>query len=319
MSISAGETTDILNATLTFRLSNGVEKSLTAHFQVPRTPADDGPKLMAENIFAEIQKDLWLGAHFDMLENCEDLSEHPFRTYTFEQQISGEHLFLENTSEVWREITNDLLETRYLLAESRALKDVELSLINKGEPEVSNRVLSVHLNKMDAFDRAIYLLARIEDLLLLLLFVNLGNSLVETDLTRSDWQKDVTWRPIKEGLKRRGKNTYDNAYLNALSDEDYNKLIEVVRKFKGINEVQEITNYRDKTTHRIHPSVDYHGFGAHLVFPRVMQQGQTVRMMVPSSSKTTEFQFLDLYSNASKVFGHYVNLLRELKSIPRFA
>jgi hypothetical protein len=176
-----------------------------------------------------------------------------------------------------------------------------------------------HLNKLDAFDRAVYLLVRIEDLFLLMLFVNLGNSLVKVDVEKPDWQKDIIWRKVKDGLKRRGTQPDANPYLNSLSDDDYAAILETIRSLKGIQEVKEITDYRDSTTHRIRPSVDYPGFTAQLSFPKVRDGGKVIQMSMPAlSSSRVDHQFLELYEKAIKVYAHYVDVLRKLKRIPRF-
>jgi hypothetical protein len=313
-----------LKTTLKFVI-DGKEEGFSRDFVVPLNGHNSGPETLALEIFADVQKELLFGKYWDAIENPSDLGIHKNRSYSIEDQWTGEYLFLENTRAVWFEIQNNLLEARYLLAQSRAHKAVELAIIEEQKltPESArenHRVLNIHLNKLDAFDRAVYLLARIEDLFLLMLFVNLGNSLVEdVDVEKPDWQKDIVWRKVKDGLKRRGTQPDANPYLNALSDADYAAIMETIRSLKGIQEVKEITDYRDSTTHRVRPSVDYPGFTAQLSFPKVREEGKVIVMSMPAlSSSLVDHQFLELYEKATKVYAHYVNVLRKLKRIPRF-
>lgn len=285
-------------------------------------PDDSGIALMTTQTFGEIQKELSFSTHYKKLADLADLLIHPPLSFGLEEQITGEYAFRVNTHEVWREITNTLLTARYLLAQSRAYKDVELLLIKEGAHIKSNEVMNVHLAKMNAFDGAIYRLAKIEDLFLLLLFVNLGNSLVETNTDSDDWQKKITWNAVRDGLRKREPAVVSNRYLNALSQEGFEKILAAFQQFKNPKEVFEITSYRDATTHRIAPNVDYEGFRASLVFPKGIVELREKRVikqsfLVPVSK--VDFEFLPLYKKAAKVFGHYVQVLRELKQITRFA
>ncbi len=180
---------DVLTVTLAFTVSN-VERSFSHKIPLPRKPDDEGIALAATETFAEIEKDIRYGAFYEQLPDPAQLQAQAKRSYTPEQWMSEERLFLQNTQEVWHEITNTLFTARYLLAQSRAYKDVELLMIKEGADHRGSEVLNVHLSKMNAFDGAVYRLAKIEDLFLLLLFVNLGNSLVDVNLENPDWEKN---------------------------------------------------------------------------------------------------------------------------------
>jgi hypothetical protein len=119
-----------LKTTLKFTI-NGKEQEFSLDFAVPVSGHDDGPERLSIEMFADVQKELLFGKYWEMIEDPGDLSIHQNRTYSIEDQFSGEYLFLENTRAVWFEIQNNLLEARYLLAQARAYKDVEFAAIKE--------------------------------------------------------------------------------------------------------------------------------------------------------------------------------------------
>ena len=315
----ATKPSDSLEVTLVFKVG-GKEQSYTHKVSLAKRPSETGIPLMTTQTFAEVEKEIRFSAFYDELPDPSVLSKHAPRSFTLEEQISGEYSFYLNTQEVWHEITNNLLSAKYLLSQSRAYKDVELLVISEGADHRSPEVLNIHLSKMNAFDGAVYRLAKIEDLFLLLLFVNFGNSLVETNMDSEEWQKKVSWSAVRDGMRKRHPEVVSNRYLNQTSDEDYEKIISVFRKFKNPAEVGHITAYRDATTHRIPPSVDYTGFNAALVFPKINELSHKVQTGgLAVRSYRIDYQFPALYEKAAKVFTHYVQVLKELKEVPRFS
>src|SRR5437660_6504739 len=89
-----------------------------------------------------------------------------------------------NTAETWFQIQNTFLQTAHLLAKSRAYKYVE-----DDEAEEDLR-LPIHLIKIQFFNSAAYLISKVEDLFLLLLFVNSERSLIpDVDVHQPNWLK----------------------------------------------------------------------------------------------------------------------------------
>jgi hypothetical protein len=267
--------------------------------------------------FAEIEKDIHFSDYYDELPDPTFLEKNVLRSYTPAELNGDEHRFQSNSQQVWHEISNTLLSAKFSLAQSRAYKDVELSMIVQGadaDPGASG-LLNIHLSKMSAFDGAVYMLAKIKDLFLLLLFVNLGNSLVKTDVKSSGWEKKIGWEAMEKGLLKRHTASNSNPYLNQLSQVDYKTIQSVFGKFKTPQEVTDIVNYRDATTHRISPSVDYPGISALLNFI----EGGSIQTQKFVRRFKVDHQFLDLYQTATKVYSHYVQVLGELKSVPRFS
>lgn len=311
------ESTNVLTVKLTFRVADK-EHSYSHDIVLPHAPTEDGIAIAATETFAEIEKEIHFSDFYEQLADPGPLMNHLRRSYKPEEFKGKEHSFHLNTQHVWQEITNTLLSAKYSLAQARAYKDVELLMIKEGADTSNPQLLNVHFDKMSAFDAAVYRLAKIEDLFLLLLFVNLGNSLVETNLESDDWQKRITWNAVKDGLRRRHPEVVSNRYLNELPDEDYATIRSVFQKYKN-PQVMQITAYRDATTHRIPPSVDYSGLTGVLLFPKFPESGGSALVGSFVRRFTIDHQFLDLYEMARKAFSHLVQVLKQLKEVPRFA
>ncbi len=311
---------DMLKATLSFTL-NGEEKSHSHEIKLPRPANPDGAASMTTQTFVHIEKEIRFAAFYELLSDASSLSKYVLRTFSEQELIDGEDESWANMHEVWTEISNTLTEAKYLLSQARAYKAVEMMLIDDEKVDHRhNEILNIHLNKMNSFDGAVYRLVKIEDLLLLLLFVRFGCSLVETDMDSADWQRKVTWNHVKDGLKKRHPAIVANRFLNQVPSADYVAMTSIFSRFKSPAEVGQITSYRDATTHRIPPSVDYHGFHAVLVFSKSREVSPWVqhRPMLARTRKV-DYQFLDLYETAVKVFEHYIKLLNELKALPHLA
>jgi hypothetical protein len=299
----------------------GEEHPFTLTIALPHTPDLNLMPIAVSETFAEIEKETHFSDYYDELPDPTLLEKNITRSYTPAEWYGEEHSFHLNSQQVWHEISNTLLSAKYSLAQSRAYKDVELSMIEQGAGADlrGSGVLNIHLSKMSAFDGAVYRLAKIEDLFLLLIFVNLGNSLVETNLKSDDWQKKLHWDAVKDGLRKRHPKAVSNRYLNELPDAEYDSILAVFNNFKNLKEVSEIVNYRNATTHRIPPVVDYHGLNAVLLFHNGEQTDSTMQTGSLIRKWKVDHQFLDLYETATKVFKHYVHVLEELKAVPRFA
>jgi hypothetical protein len=81
-----------------------------------------------------------------------------------------------NTAETWLQIQNVFFEAAHLLAQSHAYKDLE------GVEKDEEQQLLLDIIKMQFFNSAAYFISKIEDLFLLLLFVNSECSLYQPSM-----------------------------------------------------------------------------------------------------------------------------------------
>jgi hypothetical protein len=219
-----------------------------------------------------------------------------------------------NTAEAWFQIQNAFFETAHLLAQSRAYNDIET------EEADEDRRLVIHLVKIQFFNSASHLITKVEDLFLQLLFVNSGCSLIPTvDVHKADWEKEITRGAIHKGLKARksqlrcGRFRKSNAYLDALSDEDYRTIRGVVKRLGSAKSARTIREYRNEIAHRGLPAVDYPGFSPAFRFPKKHGQGTTLGV---GGRAKVKYHFLELYEDAVAAMKHLEKQLRMIKAIP---
>lgn len=284
--------------------------------QVPRNR--QGEEYVAEYLLSELDKEMAVHAHYTQLPETEDIWNQTTMRFTLDDLANQEYFNRVNTHWVWFEISNLFLRAKYLLAQSRAIKDAEVSL--GGDTEKKNVLYNLHFRKMDFFDLAVVLLAKVQDLFFRLLFENLGASLVPISPEKHDWERLLTRDRIADGLKNRA----GNPKLAALSENEYQEIKRIFDAFANPHYVQAFTAYRDRFAHRLTPAVDYPGMAAAVenrtgtpIFDQTGRQTGT-SWSFGGSWAGIDYKFLDLYDDTTKTMEHWVSLLRELKKLPRF-
>jgi hypothetical protein len=220
----------------------------------------------------------------------------------------------ENTAQVWWQIQNSFTESAHMLSRAHAYDDVE------NEESDEGRRMFLHLTKIQYFNAAAYLISKVEDWFLLLLFVNSGCSLIRgIDVHSPGWLKEIRHIPIAKGLKSRKAQLCcamfrrSNPYLDALSDNEYRTLRSVFRKLGQAKAVTKIRNYRNAIAHRGLPAVDVAEFSPDFKFPQ--KQGSRISLAI-SASAPIDYRFLNLYDDAVAALKHMEAELLRLKKIP---
>jgi len=276
-----------------------------------------GEEYVAEYLGFELEKELrWVSYH-SALPDVESFLRPARQTVNANPLDTTELEDRWNTAAVWREIGNTLLRVKVLMAQSRAYKDMEPK--HNDMLEENQALYRLHLRKMDCFDLAAFLLAKAEDLTFRLIFENLGASIVPVNRDEPDWERELNWTNIKRGLKCRTTNPY----LMALSEEEYRGLRKILAAFRRPHFVRSFIRYRNCVAHRISPSVDCAEFHTHLQdrvrTPLRDRQGHVGwSMRIKGRPKQPEHYFLPLYETAAQTLQHYVSLLGQLFSMPRF-
>lgn len=325
---------------VTFEGASKTPRAFEKAFEVNEEPSPEGERLVWEHLSSEMDKEMALGEYYDALPDIGVLGQPVRQTFSLDEIASSAYFDRRNTRWVWFEIDKTLIQAKFLLAEARTYKAIEPPA--RQDPAENQLLYNLHCKKMGAFDSAVYRLAKTEDLFLRLVFENLGASLVPQN---PNWERQLTWERIKEGLRKRtvpstelslwdrltsrfksvfGKNAL-NPHLEALSEADYQALVTVFRQFRGPAFVRDFVAYRDRLTHRITPSVDYLEFYTHLEDrnPRPLRDktGTVVGKSYSIGARPTqpEYLFLQIYDAAVKTMQHYVTLLVGLKAMPRFS
>jgi hypothetical protein len=202
-----------------------------------------------------------------------------------------------------------MLGARLNFATSRVLKELEGGHQSSSDFDKNLR-FDLHLEKMERFHLAVFELARIEDLIVRLVYEYFGEGFIETDVSQDDWEKRLTWSRMKESLNSRGKSGKNpHPALEAMSDGDYEKLMALIRSYRSA-EVMRFTGYRDSRTHRVTPSVDHPELTVN-VSP--VQTAGSFQMF--GGSQRPQFQYLDLYADARTVYTQLSNLLIGINQI----
>jgi hypothetical protein len=91
---------------------------------------------------------------------------------------------------------------------------------------------------MERFHLATYEMARVEDLIVRLVYEYFGDQFIEVDVSHDEWEKKLTWDRMKEALNKRGKPEKNpHPKLEAMSEETYQELIAIIRTYRSADVV----------------------------------------------------------------------------------
>ena len=94
------------------------------------------------------------------------------------------------------------------------------------------------------------------------MFEFFGDDFIAVDRTKNNWEKRLDWDAMKDALNKRGKpEKGPHPRLEAMPDETYKALMDLIRAYKT-RQVLDLTEFRNKRTHRVTPTVDYPELGA---------------------------------------------------------
>ena len=231
---------------------------------------------------------------------------------TFYWQNPKQAIRLNNVNELWQEVHTLLLGARLNFATARMLKRLEDEHSEATNTDAHAR-FELHLDKMERFHLAVFEMARVEDLIVRMMYEFFGDGFIDVDETKDGWEKKLTWDNMKEELNKRGKpDKNPHQGVEAMDDTEYQKLMEVIRRYRS-PEVLELVRYRDIRTHRVAPSVDHPELAVEVFAAGALTAGTPTRILM--TRRNAEYQFLDLYSHAKKVYAHLLRMLLELNEI----
>jgi hypothetical protein len=230
---------------------------------------------------------------------------------TFDLMNPMDAIHLNNVNEIWMEIHNLMLGARLNFASARILKQLEDEQPGPTDFDLNVR-LDLHLEKMERFHLATYEMARIEDLIVRLVYEYFGGQFIEVDQSQGDWEKRLTWDRMKDALNKRGKPEKNpHPKLEAMSEETYQQLMAIMRSYRSA-EVVGLSRYRDKRTHRVTPSVDHPVLTVD-VFSGNEASGGSLPFL--GQRNEPEYQFLELYRQAKAVYSQLLRVLLRLNEI----
>jgi hypothetical protein len=230
---------------------------------------------------------------------------------TFDLEDPIRTLHLQNVNELWLEIENLMRGARLNFATARTLKQLE-DAYNEDSDFDLNLKFDLHLEKMDRFHSAVFEMARIEDLVVRLLYEFFGEQFIEVDASKEGWEKKLTWDQMKDSLNRRGQPTKQtHPAVAAMNESDYRRLLKFIRGYRS-TDVLKLTRYRDVRTHRVAPSVDHPELAVDLAcIP--LTSGSPIQLFRQPTEP--QYRFLDLYDGAKKVYSHLSQMLFGINDI----
>src|ERR1035441_4045782 len=144
---------------------------------------------------------------------------------TFYLENPKQAIRLNNVNELWQEVHTLLLGARLNFATARMLKSLEDEHSEATNTDVNAR-FELHLDKMERFHLAVFEMARVEDLIVRMMYEFFGDGFIDVDETKDGWEKKLTWDNMKEELNKRGKpDKNPHPGVEAMGESEYQKLM----------------------------------------------------------------------------------------------
>ena len=162
----------------------------------------------------------------------------------------SEYFDVRNSQSLWLEISNLIRGIEHDLEMARAFKELEPA----EEPpfqddEAINNLYFLHNRKMEALDRAVCELIKVQDLVNRLVHESLGGDLVDT--SNPNWERTQLLRSnVEKGLEAKRAS-------GALAQPDFDAISAALKIPENMPHGDTAITYRRRLMHHIHPSVDY--------------------------------------------------------------
>jgi hypothetical protein len=294
--------------TLTFTDEDGTSRPYTLRLQTPRNGTPEGEGRVAHHLFSELR--VAMRDHTKPKHNAVAGSwlEFPKSKIDFSDWFD-----VRNAQSLWLELSNLVRGIEHSLEMARAFKELE----PKDQPPFEddsaiNNLHFLHNRKMEALDRAVYELIKVQDLVNRLLHESLGGDLVDT--SKPDWERGQLLRvKVEKGL--RGKHA-----AGSISKADFDAIIAALQIPESTAHGDIAVGYRRKLMHHIRPSVDYAVFFSGLE----SREGEEVtnargdvvgRQHVIRSRPPVQYRFHELQASLAEYLDAVVSMLQELSEI----
>jgi len=275
-----------------------------------------GQQNLAVNLAVELEKGVVVSKYYNALpkvpRTLSRFASQPIHPERFAQDMQD----IENVRAVWLEIGHTLLEAKFLLSEAHAYKDSEPPESAKDE-KAQYRRHQAHFEKMYRLNLAVLDLVKVQDLIARLLFESFSGELIRVDRAKDDWERDITFTAVKNGLKER----LDSGKLGR---HEHDTIVRAITPVSPARHEKIAVDYRNEIAHRIRPSVDYVYLYAYL-------QDRNVKELRDATGKVTGWQysvgerptrpkyyFKELYPALVEHMKGIIGIVRRLKKIRRF-
>lgn len=294
--------------TLTFRDESGEPRQHHLSLETPRGGTPEGEGRVAHHLFSElrvIMRDQPVPRHNAIAGKW---LQFPKSKIDFSQWFD-----VRNSQSLWLELSNLIRGIEHDLEIARSFKELEPAEEPPFEDDVAiNNLHFLHTRKMEALDRAVYELIKVQDLVNRLLHESLGGDLVDT--SKPNWERTQLLRSnVEKGLE--AKRSSGN-----LSQSDFDAISAALKIPENTPHGDTAIIYRRRLMHHIHPSVDYAIFFSDLESREgeVMTDATgkiTGRRHVIRTRPPVQFHFEDLRVSLAECLSAVVSMLQKLSEI----
>lgn len=231
--------------TLVFKDEDGAERSYQSTFPVGRGAVEQGERRLLHEITADLIVATQDRAKPKHNRTSRAWLEFPGATYDF--AVFDD---VYNSQELWRELCNLVLSVEHDLVDANGYKDLEPTTPPQFEDDDAIEGLyHLHRRKMEHFNRAVYQLIKVQDLVNRLIHEALGGDLVSTNFPT--WESDQLLRAnVMKGIERKASN-------GELSVAVRNAIVDALALPNQASHHDVVMRYRNRLTHHVNPSVDY--------------------------------------------------------------
>jgi hypothetical protein len=295
--------------TLTFTDEGGASRPYTLRLQTPRNGTPEGEARVAHHLFSELRvmmRDLPIPKHNAIAGKW---LQFPKSKIDFSQWFD-----VRNSQSLWLELSNLIRGIEHDLDMARAFKELEPA---EEEPPLEddaaiNNLHFLHNRKMEALDRAVYELIKVQDLVNRLLHESLGGDLVDT--SKPNWERTQLLRSnVEKGLEAK-------LAAGDLLQSDFDAISAALKIPENTPHGDTALTYRRRLMHHVHPSVDYAIFFSGLE----SREGEamtdatgkiTGRRHVIRARPPVQYRFQDLHASLTEYLGAVVSMLQKLSEI----
>jgi hypothetical protein len=292
-----------------FRRPDGSIASFERVAAATGTPAPHGEKALVSELGTYLQAELRVDSHMATIPRSDGLANPAKRTVA---PLSPTDIHdLLNADGLWLEIQNTLYNANHSLARAKAYQELEpLGDIEEWYP--------VHAQKLTFLNASVLSLSKIQDLVVRLLFEALGGvQLIPVDYSDDDWEKALTLKNAKAGLKALSDR-------GSLDPEECATILDALNVPSRCPHQRLVIRYRNAVVHRIRPAVDHAELSPLLQDRKGQALHDNAGKRIGTSyaiigAAKPEYAFDELHVALRSYIGFVVAMLEQLKSLPRFA
>jgi hypothetical protein len=294
--------------TITFTGEDKKKRPHTLRLQTPRSGSPEGEARVVHHLFSELRV-----AMRDQPTLRHNAVAGRWVQFPKSKIDFSEYFDVHNAQSLWLELSNLVRGIEHSLEMAKAFKELEPVEQPPFEDDVAiSNLYFLHDRKMEALDRAVQELIKVQEVVNRLLLESLGGDLVDT--RKPDWERTQLIRKnVEKGLEAKRAS-------GALSQSDFDAITEALEIPKNTPHADVAVTYRRRLMHHIHPSVDYPIFFSGL-------ESREGELMKDASGRITgreyrmfarppvQYRFSSLHASLTEYLDAVVAMLQRLSEI----